>query len=210
MARCLKKNTEAASQLQPSKTKPSSDECVSEISFPNDMEEDQIELEVADTPSRRITDFDEWSEASSPPETDNEQDILSPVVNKYSLEYSVMEATTQEEFPMIVEDERRGIEVHLHPGLKEFRGAEVLKLSTKEYFRRVQRRENKKNLVITSLRNTVEALKYELITKEQALKREKDEAASRIRVFWREKILEGRAHGGRMVKASLEHNLRPH
>ena len=63
-------------------------------------------------------------------------------------------------------------------------------------------------MAIKCLRNKVEELKEELVSKEHImLKKEKEEAVGRIRSFWRDNVLEGRSHGGRMVRAALERNL---
>ena len=44
----------------------------------------------------------------------------------------------RDELPMIVVDEQRSLEVHISPKLERTKGAEVLRLSTHEYFRRVE------------------------------------------------------------------------
>ena len=56
---------------------------------------------------------------------------------------------------MIVEGQRRCIQVHLSPHSEKFQGLEVLKLSTKE------QRESRKDLAIKCLRNKVEELNKE-------------------------------------------------
>ena len=114
---------------------------------------------------------------------------------------------TEEEFPMIVEDRRRSVQVHLSPHLENFRRSEVLKLSTEEYFRRIQERESQKNLAIKCLQNKVEELNKELVSKEHTLKKEEEEAVSRVRSFWRDNILEGHSHGGRMVRAAVQRSV---
>ena len=42
-----------------------------------------------------------------------------------------------------------------------------------------------------------------LITKEHSLMKEKEEAISSIRSFWRDHLIEGSSRGGKMVKAAL-------
>ena len=160
------------------------------------------------SPNCMDSDIDRWS-ASSPPSSDTEDTDLGiePAEKGASIASCVWKAT-EEEFPMIVEDRRRSIEVHLSPHLEEnFRGSGVLKLSTEEYFRRIQERESKKNLAIKCLRNKVEELNKELVSKEHTLRKEKEEAVSRVRYFWRDNILEGRSHGGKMVRASLQRSV---
>ena len=108
---------------------------------------------------------------------------------------------TEEELPVVVVDEQRAIEVHLKSGLT--RGSQVLKLSTEEFFQRVVEKEEKK-LAIKCLRNKVENLQKELVAKEHLLRREKEEAISTVRTFWRDQVLECGTHGGKMLKAALQ------
>ena len=127
---------------------------------------------------------------------------IEPAKEGTSIASCVWKAT-EEEFPMIVEDRSRSIQVHLSPDLDYFQGSDVLKLSTKEYFRRIQQRESQKNLAIKCLRE----LNKELVSKEHTLRKEKEEAVSRVRSFWRDNLLEGRSHGGRMVRAALQRSV---
>ena len=118
------------------------------------------------------TDIERWS-ASSPPSSDTDdtdRKVERPEEGASSLAPYVWKAT-EEEFPMIVEDQKHSIEVHLSPDLDNFRGSEVLKLSTEEYFRRLQERERWKNLAIKCLRNKVEELKEELVSKEHIMQK---------------------------------------
>lgn len=155
-------------------------------------------------------DIDQWS-ASSPPSSpdddgDRDTDLGNEAVGRASLASCVWKAT-EEEFPMIVESRRHCIQVHLSPSLGNFGGSEVLRLSTEEYFRRIQERERRKNLTIKCLRNKVEELNKDLVSKEHTLRKEKEEAVCRVRSFWRDNILEGCSHGGRMVRAALQHSM---
>ena len=75
---------------------------------------------------------------------------------------------------MIVVDEHRGLEIHLFADMECHRGAQILKLSTKEYFRRMLEKEKKTKIALKCLRNKLETLKKELITKEHSLMKEKD------------------------------------
>lgn len=145
------------------------------------------------------TDIDRWS-ASSPPSSDKE-DTAMGIEDGASCVWN-------EPFPIIVEDQRRSIQVHLIPHSETFRGLEVLKLSTKEYFRRIQQRESRKDLAIKCLRNKVEELNKELVSKEHTMREEKEEAVSRVRSFWRDNILEGCSRSGRMVRAALQRSKR--
>lgn len=47
----------------------------------------------------------------------------------------------EEELPIVVVDKQRSLEVHLSPELQGIKGAEVLRLSTEEYFSRIQQQE---------------------------------------------------------------------
>ena len=150
------------------------------------------------SPNSTESDIDQWS-ASSPPSSDKEDTAIG-IEEGASCVWK-----ESEEFPMIVEDQRHCIQVHLSPHSEKFQGLEVLKLSTKEYFRRIQQRESRKDLAIKCLRNKVEELNKELVSKEHTLRKEKEEAVSRICSFWRDNIIEGCSRSGRMVRASLQH-----
>jgi len=54
------------------------------------------------------------------------------------------------------------------------------------------------------LRNKVENLQKELVAKEHLLRREKEEAISTVRTFWRDQVLECGTRGGKMLKAALQ------
>ena len=51
-------------------------------------------------------------------------------------------------------------------------------------------KEKKRKLAIKCLRNKVETLKKELVTKEHSLRKEKEEAVSRVRSFRRDSLME--------------------
>ena len=59
-------------------------------------------------------------------------------------------------------------------------------------------------MTIKCLRDEVETLKKELSVKEQACKIEKKEAVTEVTKFWRDAILEGNTHAGKMVNAALK------
>ena len=106
---------------------------------------------------------------------------------------------------LIVVDKERKLEVYISdPDYQQLPGAEVLKLSTQEYFWRVHDHERRTNVTIKCLRDEVETLKKELSVKEQACKIEKKEAVTEVTKFWRDAILEGNTHGGKMVNAALK------
>ena len=140
------------------------------------------------SPNSTESDIDRWS-VSSLPSSDKEDTAIG---NEEG-------ASKNSKFPMIVEDQRRCIEVYLSPHSEKFQGLEVLKLSTKE------QRESRKDLAIKCLRNKVEELNKELVSKEHTLRKEKEEAVSRVRSFWRDNIIEGCSRSGRMARASLQH-----
>ena len=75
-----------------------------------------------------------------------------------------------------------------------------MKLSMEEY---VERLEQKSKIVLRCLRDRVEALQKELSDVKQYSCIEKDKAVREVRTFWRDSILEGGSHGGKMVKAAL-------
>ena len=180
-------------------TQPSSAQSTEEIETPYS--------DFSASPNSTESDIDRWSASSPPSSNEDDTDMgIEPAKEGTSIASCVWKAT-EEEFPMIVEDRSRSIQVHLSPDLDYFRGSDVLKLSTKEYFRRIQQRESQKNLAIKCLRNKVEELNKELVSKEHTLRKEKEEAVSRVRSFWRDNLLEGRSHGGRMVRAALQRSV---
>ena len=62
----------------------------------------------------------------------------------------------QEELtPMVVEDKEKAIEVHIQPELRGRPGTEVLRLSTEEYFRRLQQREIRSTRTIAILTDRI-------------------------------------------------------
>ena len=73
--------------------------------------------------------------------------------------------------PVIVVDEKRKLEVHISdPDYERLPGAEILKLSTEEYFRKVDDHKRKTEITIRCLRNKIETLEKELSIKEKAFK----------------------------------------
>ena len=91
------------------------------------------------------------------------------------------------------------------PEYESLPGAEVLKLNAEEYFRQVEDQKRKTTMTIKCLRNKVEKLEKELLTKEESLRIEKQESVSRVREFWRN-LIEGNTHGGKMVRAARHGN----
>ena len=158
---------------------------------------------VQDLPDGLDTDIDAWS-ASSPPKSASEGDLTSEHDSESSTSLALHVAqATEVELPMIVVDEHRGLEVHLSADMERHAGARILKLSTEEYFIRMLEKEKKTKIALKCLRNKVETLKKKLITKEHSLMKEKEEAISSIRSFWRDHLIEGSSRGGKKVKAAL-------
>ena len=146
------------------------------------------------------TDISAW-EADSP---SNVEDMDEPLSRSIADHADHIEKAVEGELPMVVVDEQRAIEVHLLSDLP--RGSEVLRLSTEEYFKRVLKKEKQGKIAIKCLRNKVEKLKEQMVTREQLLLKEKEEAVSTVRKFWRDAVLEGGSRGGRMVQAALQKN----
>ena len=112
----------------------------------------------------------------------------------------------ESELPIVVVDKKRKLEVHISdPEYESLPGAEVLKLNAEEYFRQVEDQKRKTTMTIKCLRNKVEKLEKELLTKEESLRIEKQESVSRVREFWRN-LIEGNTHGGKMVRAARHGN----
>lgn len=81
------------------------------------------------------------------------------------------------ELPVVVLDKKRKLDIHISdPAYRRLPGAEVLKLSTEEYFSRVDEHKRKNALTLKSLRDKVELLQKELRIKEKSHKIEKEEA----------------------------------
>ena len=145
------------------------------------------------------------SSGSLSPEIGYTRGESSPPVKKQKTSGDTMEGLREELLrgnPLILLDEKRSLEVHIQPELQRRSGSEVLRLSTEEYFRRLHRREMKSTHAIACLTNRVEELKKELIKKEQAANKEKNEAVRHVRKFWRNIVLE-ESQGGKMLKKSL-------
>ena len=87
-------------------------------------------------------------------------------------------------------------EEHVHLLLDFPRGSEVLRLSTEEYFRRVLEKQEQGKLAIKCLRNRVEDLNKQLTAQKQLLSKEKKEAVSAVREFWRDNVIKGGSWGG--------------
>lgn len=206
-----------AKLMQPCSTRGSTQSCVLER-LPSDavLPSEDPETQQPEPPSSHSSvcshnspdwDIDQWS-ASSPPsspddDVDRDMDLGNEAVGRASLASCVWKAT-EEEFPMIGESGRHCIQVHLSPN---FGGSEVLRLSTEEYFRRIQERERQKILTIKCLQNKVEELNKDLVSKEHTLRKEEEEAVCRVCSFRRDNILEGCSHGGRMVRAALQPSM---
>ena len=79
----------------------------------------------------------------------------------------------------------------------------MLKVSTEEYFKQVHERETKSKLVIRTLRDRVEVLERDAVEKERLFQIEKEEAVGRVRMFWRNKLIEGESRGGKMVHTAV-------
>ena len=88
--------------------------------------------------------------------------------------------------------------MHISPEYANKSGAEVLRLSTEEYFKQIIDKSQRDKMSILCLRETVEELKKRLAIQEQDAKKENAEAISSIRKFWRNAVLEGGTHGGKM------------
>lgn len=140
------------------------------------------------------TDISSW-EADSPSNVEDVDELNIDHVDK----------ALKGELPMVVVDEQCAIEVHLLSDLPS--GSEVLKLSTEDYFRRVLDKEKQGKLAIKCLRNEVESLKTQLVTQKQLLYKEKEEAVSTVRKFWRDTLLECGSRGGKMVNAALQNSV---
>lgn len=80
-------------------------------------------------------------------------------------------------------------------------GAEVLKLSTKEYFRRFEDGKKRSLETIKYLNNRIYKLEEELLIKQKAFRLEKEEAITDVRNFWKN-ILEGNTRSGKLVQAA--------
>ena len=110
----------------------------------------------------------------------------------------------RDELPMIVVDEQRSLEVHISPELERTKGAEVLRLSTHEYFRRVEEQKKRSKVGILCLRDKIELLQKDLEIRKQSAVKEKEDAVLAVRKFWRDGVMEGRSYGGKMLKAALQ------
>ena len=116
----------------------------------------------------------------------------------------VMAATApfENEMPIVVVDKKRKLEVHISdPEYERLPGAEIVELSTEEYFRKIDDHKRKSQITIRCLRDKVERLEQELSITENSFKIKKEEAVSRVRNFWRN-LIEGDTHGGKMVQAA--------
>ena len=140
--------------------------------------------------------FGSDSSPSSPPSSPSS--LSSPPPS------SVMAATApfENEMPIVVVDKKRKLEVHISdPEYERLPGAEIVKVSTAEYFRKIDDHKRKTQITIRCLRDKVERLEKELSITENSFKVEKEEAVSRVRNFWRN-LIEGDTHGGKMVQAA--------
>ena len=137
--------------------------------------------------------FGSDSSPSSPPSSSSSPSSPPPS--------PVMAATApfENEMPIVVVDK---LEVHISdPEYERLPGAEIVKVSTEEYFRKIDDHKRKSQITIRCLRDKVERLEKELSITENNFKIEKEEAVIRVRNFWRNRI-EGDTHGGKMVQAA--------
>ena len=74
----------------------------------------------------------------------------------------------------------------------------------KEYVERLHAKEQKSKIVIKCLRDRIESLQKTVNDVKQSTSMEKDNAIREVRKFWRDSILEGGSHGGKMVNAALK------
>ena len=138
---------------------------------------------------------------STPPSTPPSTLSSPPTVQSTTV--SSLAGIVEDELPLVVVDKKRKLSVYISdPEYCTLPGAEILKLSTEEYFRRVDEHKRKSSLTIRSLRNKIETLQKEVSIKENTHKIEKEEAVHRVSRFWRN-FIEGDTHGGRMVRAAL-------
>ena len=106
--------------------------------------------------------------------------------------------------PSLVLDQDRYIEVFVGGDSQDHRG--LLRVSTEEYFARMHRREAKAMALCRTLRNRIESLEKDIEAGRQKMvtvHKEKNQAVSAMRDFWRNKIFEQQSYGGRMVLAAL-------
>ena len=150
-------------------------------------------------PSTASSDMSSW-EADSPSNVDIEDSVMDGPWSECIADQVHIKAADGE-VPMVVVDEECAIEVHLLSD--QHRGSEVLRLSTKEYFKRVIKKKKQRKLAIKCLGNKVEALEKQMVARELLLRKEK-EAVSTVRTFWRNIVLECGSRGGEMVKAALQ------
>lgn len=119
---------------------------------------------------------------------------------------SLMQEVSDSEFiPVVVCDKKRKIEVHISdPEVANLPGSEVLKLSAKEYIKRLNDKEDKSKIVIKCLRNRVESLQKEVSDVKQFSQISKAKAVEEVTKIWRDKILECGSYGGKMLNAALK------
>ena len=118
---------------------------------------------------------------------------------------TIMGQSERDAMPVIVVDKKRKLEVHItDPEYQCLPGSEVLKLSTQEYLRRLYERETKSGVAMKCMRDRIETLEKKLLLKEKSSKIEKTKAVAEVTKFWRNCIVEGNTHGGKMVKKALK------
>ena len=101
--------------------------------------------------------FGSDSSPSSPPSSPSSLSLPPPS--------SVMAATApfENEMPIVVVDKKRKLEVHISdPEYERLPGAEIVKVSTAEYFRKIDDHKRKTQITIRCLRDKVERLEKEL------------------------------------------------
>ena len=167
------------------------------------LEQSASDISDANTPSSlsHYTFDDSDISAWEPDSPSNVEDIAEFIPGHDCIQ----KAVEIESKNIVVVDDPRSIEVRLLSA-NDHRGSGVLRLSSEEYFRRMQVKETNGKLAIRCLRNQVEELKKKLATQEQQLQKEKRETIAAVREFWRDNVLEGGSRGGKMVKAALNKN----
>ena len=144
----------------------------------------------AESDYRRGNDFNFDSPPSSPPPSPLPPSLERPVEDT--------------EMPLVIVDRKRRLEVRIYdPEYEAHPGTGVLRLSTEEYFRRINDERRKSQMAVKCLRNKIEALQRDLAVKEITSKMEREEAVREVREFWRN-IKEGNTRSGRMVKEATK------
>lgn len=107
--------------------------------------------------------------------------------------------------PTIVTDEDRFIEVYVGNNHQDTSG--LLRVSTEEHFARLHRREAQAVSLCKNLRNRIETLEENLLDAQRKLvnlQTDKQNEITRVRKFWRDRVLEEGSRAGTMLLASLK------